>query len=95
MLAARQRFLHRAKQSAMDILKSFKKSNSKNSKVTGDFIGNKTGNKIIKTSRTLPEHSSEECESKTENIGLDEEISKERYISPEKRQKIIDDLILT
>ena len=32
--------------------------------------------------------------SEAENIGLDRELPKERYISPEKRQKIIDDLRL-
>ena len=33
--------------------------------------------------------------SETDNIEHDKEIPKERYISPEKRQKTIDDLILT
>ena len=42
--------------------------------------------KVLKTS---PQNSSE-----TKNIGLDREIPKERYISPEKRQQIIDDLRL-
>ena len=32
------------------------------------------------------------AQNKTKNIELHEEIPKERYISPEKRQKIIDDL---
>ena len=30
----------------------------------------------------------------TKNIGLDRELAKERYISPEKRQKLIDDVRL-
>ena len=37
---------------------------------------------------------SEIIESETENTEIDIEISKERYISPDKRQKIIDDLRL-
>ena len=58
-----------------------KKSNSKNVKATGDLIGNTIAEKI-KASR-----SSKELHSQNEN---ELEIPKERYISPEKRQQIID-----
>ena len=39
-------------------------------------------------------NSSEKVINETENIGLDTEIPTERYISQEKRQKIIDNLRL-
>ena len=58
------------------------------------MISNKIADKITKISRTLPQNSSETFESKRKNTGSDEEIPKERYISPEERQKIIEDLRL-
>ena len=56
-------------------------------KETGDLIGNKTANRIAKVSRSPPQN-----KSKTITIEHDEEIPKERYRTPEERQKIIDDL---
>ena len=61
---------------------------------TGDLIGNKIADKITKVSRVSPQKSSEIVKNEAGNIGFDREIPKERYISPEKRQKIIDDLRL-
>ena len=52
---------------------------------TGDLIGNKIADKITKVSKTSPENNSETNE---------EEILREKYISPELRQKITDDLRL-
>ena len=52
------------------------------------MIGNKIANKIPKVSRNSTWNISETVESETE-------ISKERYISPEKGKKIVDDLRLT
>ena len=51
----------------------------------GDLIVNKIADKITRVSKTLPHNNSETNE---------EEIHRERYISPEQRQKIIDDLRL-
>ena len=68
-------------------LKLLKKSYSKKAEATGDLIGSKIANKITKASRNLPQNTSETIESETE-------IPRERCISPEKRQKIIDDLRL-
>ena len=45
-------------------------------------------------SRSSQLNSSEKVTNETENIGLDTEIPTERYISQEKRQKIIDNLRL-
>ena len=53
------------------------------------MIGNKIADSITKVSKTIPQNNS-----KTVAIEHDKEIPKERYISPEKRQKIIDDLRL-
>ena len=65
------------------------KSNSKNSRPTGDLNGNKIADKVSKVSRTSPQNNSEVVTNE-----LDKEIPKERYISPEERLKIIDDLRL-
>ena len=49
---------------------------------------NKITDRITKVSKTSPKNNSEE------NIEHDREIHRERYILPEQRQKIIDDLRL-
>ena len=48
----------------------------------------------MKFSRTSSQDNLETVSNETKNIGFDREISKERYIPPEKRQQIIDDLRL-
>ena len=56
------------------------------------MIDNKIVNIITKASRASQQNRSDKVESEAKNIGFDIEISKERYTSPEKRQKIFDDL---
>ena len=56
---------------------------------TGDLTGNKSANKITKVSRNSLQNNPE-----TITNEHDKEIPKERYISPEERQKIIDDFTL-
>ena len=56
------------------------------------MLGNKTAHKITKISRSSPQSSSETVESEIKNTVFHREIPKERYISPEKRQPIINDL---
>ena len=52
---------------------------------TGDLIGNKIADKITRVSKTLPQN----------NSGTNEEqILRERYLSPEQRQEIVDHLRL-
>ena len=58
------------------------------------MIGNKTVDKITKVCRTSPQNNSETVAYEIENIEHDKEIPKERYISPEKKQRITDDLRL-
>ena len=56
------------------------------------MIGNKIADKVTKVSRTSRKYSSDTVTNERENVGHDKIIHKERYTSPEKRQKIIDDL---
>ena len=80
-----------AKQSAADAFKTSSKIViQKTTEATGDLIGYKFVNKISKVSKTSPQNNSE-----TITDEHDKEIPKERYISPEERQEIIDDLWLT
>ena len=64
---------------------TLKRAIQKTAEATGDLIGNKIANKIAKVSRNSPQNFLKKFESETE-------IPKERYISPEKRQKIKNDL---
>ena len=64
-------------------LKLLKKENSK-SEATGGLAGNIAYK--LQVQRTSPQISPQEITNEAENIGLDSEIPKERYISPEKRQ---------
>ena len=57
--------------------------------VTGGLIGNKIANKITNVSRSSPQNNSVTIANKH-----DKGIPKERYVSPEERQKVIDDLRL-
>ena len=75
-------------------LKRTKRTIRKIAEASGDLIGNNIADKFTKVSRTLPQNSSDKVKSEAENIRLDTEIPKERYIFPERRQKIIDDLRL-
>ena len=88
ILAARQKVLDQAKKSATDALKtSSKRAIQKTAEATGDLIGNKIANKITGVSKNPQQNNSETFTN--ENY---KEIPKERYISPEKRQEIIDEL---
>ena len=62
-----------------------KKAIQKTVEATGDLIRNKITDKIRRVSKTSPQNNSETNEN---------EILRERYIFPEERQKIIDDLRL-
>ena len=63
----------------------------KTAEAIGDLIGNKIADKITSVSKKYPkELHSKDLSSDEANI----EIPKERYISPQERQQIIDDLRL-
>ena len=64
----------------MHLLKiSSKRVIQKTAEVTGDLIGNKFADKITRVSKTLSQN----------NLEKNEEIIKEKHISPELRQKKI------
>ena len=90
-----QKPLDHGKQSATDALKTVsKRVIQKTAETTGHLIGNKIADKVTKVTKPLPQNNLEIVTNEEENAGLDREIPRARYISPEKRQKIIDDLRL-
>ena len=58
------------------------------------MIDNETADNITKGSRNSLHNNSKTVTNEEENIGIIREIPRERYVSPEKRQKIIDDIRL-
>ena len=87
-----QKLVDSAKKSATDALKTdSKRAIQKTAEATGDLIGNKIADKITNVSKQSPSefHSKELLSNKANN-----EIPKERYISPQERQQIINELRL-
>ena len=81
----RQKLLDHAKQPAADALKSASKRAIQNiAEAAVDLIDNKIADKFANVSKTSPQN----------NSVTNEEVLRERYISLEERQKIIDDLRL-
>ena len=81
-----QKLVDTAKKSATDALKiAGKRAILKTSEAIGDLVGKTIANKITKKKKPA----SEPCSNAASN-----EIPKERYISPQERQKIIDGLRL-
>ena len=69
----------------------------KTAEATGDLIGNKTSDTITKSydgKITVVSKNSQQNNSETVTNEHNKEIPKERYVSLEKRQKIIDNLRL-
>ena len=85
----RQKRLDHAKISATDAIKTSKRVTQKTAEGTGDLMGNEIASKTTKVSKNSQQNNSEIVTNEN-----DKEIPKERYISPEKRQEIIDDLKL-
>ena len=77
---------------ATDALKTAsKRAIQETAEVTGDLVGNKIAGKIKSTSeKTIKKLQDDEFQSNKAN----NEIPKERYISPQERQQIIDELRL-
>ena len=83
-----QKLLDSAKQSTADAIKTAsKRAVQKTAEETGDLTGNKIADKVTSVS---------EKSKKPQNIEANDESEapKERYLSPEKRQQIIDELRL-
>ena len=88
-----QKFLDSAKKCSTDAIKTAsKRAIQKTAGVTGDLIGNKTADKITSVSKK----SNNNNDNNDNNYNEDEEITtnKKRYISPEERQQINNELRL-
>ena len=88
-----QKLLDSAKKSTTDAIKTAsKRAIQKTAEATGDLIGNKIADKISvskkKPAKELPNDETKE----EEDVKITTQ--KKRYISPEERQKIIDELRL-
>ena len=82
-----------AKKSATDAIKTAsKRAIQKTAEATGDLVGNKIADNITSVSKKSTKKSTE----KLPTIDEDEELNthKKRYMSPEERQQIIDELRL-
>ena len=78
-----QKLVDTAKKSATDAIKTAsKRAIQKTAEATGDLVGNKIADKITSASK------------KSQPNEVNNEIPKERYISPKERQQIIDELRL-
>ena len=85
-----QKVLDTTKKSATDAIKTAsKRAIPKTAVATGDLIGNKVADKIASVSKKKLPNNSE-----TEEEDVDITTHKKRYVSPEERQQIIDELRL-
>ena len=86
-----QKLLDSATKSTTDAIKTnSKRAIQKTAEVIGDLIGNKIADKITSVSKK----SSAKLPSQNNEANDESETRKEKYISPEKRQQIIDELRL-
>ena len=84
-----QKLLDTAKKSISDAINTAsKKAILKRAEATGDLIGNKIADKLTRVSKKTQNNKSE-----ADNDSL-EDVQKQRYISLEERQQIIDELRL-
>ena len=92
-----QKILDSAKKSTTDIIKTAsKRAIQKTAETTGGLIGNKIADKITSVSKKEPaiELHSKELPNNYNEIDAEITTHKKRYIYPEERQKIIDELRL-
>ena len=89
-----QKLLDSGKKSTTDAIKTASKiAIQKTAEATGDLIGNKNADKITSVSNkksTKELHNNDEAEEESAEITT----HKKRYVSPEERQQIIDELML-
>ena len=87
----RQKLLDTAKKSTTDAIKTAsKRAIQKTAEATGDLIGNKIADKITSVSKK----STKELPNDETEVDVERATPKKRYISPEERQQIIDELRL-
>ena len=90
-----QKLLDSAKKSTADAIKTAsKRAIQKTAEATGDLIRDKIADKITIVSKKSSAGHSMELHSKNDNANSETEVPKKRYISPEERQQIIDELRL-
>ena len=88
-----QKLLDSAKKSTTDAIKtSSKRAIQKTAETTGNLIGNKVADKITSVSKKKPTKELPNDETEEEDVEIT--THKKRYISPEERQKIIEELRL-
>ena len=86
-----QKLFDSAKKSATDAIKTAsKRAIQKTAKATGNFIGKKFCDKTSSVSKK----STEKLQNDETEVDVERATPKERYISPEERQQIIDELRL-
>ena len=87
-----QKLADTAKKSSTDAIKTAsKRAIQKTAEAIGDLVGNKIADKITSTLKKPLKKTHDEELSSTE---VNNEVPKERYISPKVRQRIIDELML-
>ena len=80
-----QKCLDHAEEYTRDVFETAsKRAIRKKAEVTGNFIGSKITDKITKLSKTMQQNNSEKFTNQH-----DQEIPKERYISPKKDRKVL------
>ena len=89
-----QKLLDSAKKSTTDAMKiASKRAIRKTEEATGDLIGNKIADKITSVSKKKSNKELTNDETKEKDVEIT--THKKRYISPEKRQQIINELRLS
>ena len=91
-----QKLLDSAKKSTTDAIKTAsKRAIQKAAEATGDLIANKTADKITIVSKRSPtELHSTGLHSENDDTNREIEVPKKRYISPQEKQQIVDELRL-
>ena len=90
-----QKLLDSAKKSTTDEIKTAsKRAIQKTRETTGDLIANKIADKITSVSKKKPTKEFHNDNETKEEEDVEITIHKKRYISPEERQQIIDELRL-
>ena len=88
-----QKLLDSAKKSTADAIKiASKRAIRKTAQATGDLIGNKIGDKITCLSKKKPAKELRNNDEREEDVKI--ATPKKRYISPEERKQIIEELRL-
>ena len=88
-----QKLLDNVKKSTTDAIKTAsKRAIQKTAEATGDLIGNKIADKITSVSKKKPTKELPNDETKEEDVEI--ATPKKRYISPEERKQIIEELRL-